>query len=370
MRKKLILILIIIGLMVIIVNIVKNKNIFVKNTNQIEMLTEKDFKDTDTLLKNLSSQKTSDVLPGITPKYEVLDNKNLAQYCNKESGTVLISQEEGYDVISYGDNNDFSYYRIKGKSCALIGTIKNVNFQVSSNEIYANDSIYGTYESLTDYNMRGLLRIDKDGVTPLDTIDKRYTNPLNVDGNVLAVENYQSVVVFNNDNKIIAKQNNDNNNREVLAVNKAGDSLIMLVKKNNKFYLEGYNSLDLDNLDTIKPLVTYELNNEFKIGDKIDFTIKNDKDFAVFITSDQVLVVQNDLSKVILLGKNYDVIDLIAGNAIAKIDENYYILNFTKMEKEKIGDLKSVSLRLMTRNLYFGVLDSKNKEIYIRFTIK
>lgn len=370
MRKKLILILIIIALLVVIVNVIKNKNIFIQNKNQIEMLSEKNFKETDSLLKTFSPKEQTKNLPGIIPKYEVLDSKTNLQYCNKKSGTVLISQEEGYDIVSYGDNNDFSYYKVKGKSCELIGSIKDIDFQVPSNEIYANDSIYGVFESLSDYNVHGLIRIDKEGITTLDTIDSRFTNPLNINGDVLTIENYRNIVIFNENNQIIAKQDNTSKNREILAVNKAGDSLLVLVKHDNKYYLEGYDSLELSSIEKGKPLLTYDLGDKFKVNDSTKFVTINDSDFAVFKTQNQTLIAQNDLSKIILLEKNYDIIDLFSKKALAKFDETYYILDFNTMQKEKIGNLKSVALKISKRNLYFVVLDDKNKEIYIKFTVK
>ncbi|MDF9867581.1 hypothetical protein OKW22_001156 [Bacilli bacterium PM5-3] len=370
MRKKLLFLGLLIIIAILILTNERKKIVFVKNESEIKLYTDKDIERVDNLIVDLYEDKTKAPISGIEPKYATVKKENTL-YCNKDN-TYVVSQEKGYNVISQEEGNNYSYYKEKYGSCELIGKIENVNFTEKVSATYANNSIYTNFESLSDIEVSGMVRVTKDEIIPFDSLYTRYTNPIAFSNGVIMIKNNRSIVAFDKEDKEIFKQNNDSKDRRVIAINKIGKSFFMVVKVNKKYVLEGYDINNIENIEKSKPNLSYDVTDFFK---KLSFetselTTKQGQYFGGFTLDESTLIVSADFSKVFYLDNADTTLDINNGIAYLKKEELYYVVNLHNRKREHIGNIKALNFKLSGSDIFFTVLDNAGKEQYIKFSIR
>lgn len=370
MRKKLILIIILLIFIIIFVSMENNKVVFVKNIKEIKTYSDGDIKKSSEVIDNLSNNKQDNQL-GILNKYLIV-GKEETQYCQKKDDTYLISNEKGFDVISYQNNSDFEYYKSTNSGCELFAKVKDVNFTTSTSETYANDSIYTNFDSLNNFELSGLVRITKDKEIPYDTIYKRYSNAIAFDKGVLLIENNQDLVAFDKDDKELFRQRNTNNTRNIYAINRVSRSLILIVEKDGQIYLEGYEMANVDSIKKAKPKIIYNITKYYQNTklSSTDFTTKKSNYYATFTSNDFTLIVEHNFAKIYALNNADTVLEMSGSTLTMKDDEMYYVVDLSKNIKEDLGRIQALAFRGIGKELYFTVLDKDSKEVTIRFTIR
>ena len=373
MRKKLFFLVFLILIAVIFLNRERAKIIFVKDVNDIQVYTDKDIKPVDTIISNLYDEKnTNNKLAGIVKKYSMV-SKNETQFCDKTSNTSLVSNENKYNVISYQQGHTYYYYRETLSGCELIGKIENVNFTGNVMETYANNSVYASFESMDNYEINGMVRISNNEIHPFDNLSIRFSNPVAFSKGVLMIENQQSVVAFDDKNEELFRQNNADTGRRVLAINLVNNSFFMIVQKGNKYSLEAYNINNIADIKNKKPNLTYDISKYFKnynLNNSSEIIIKHSRYYGSFTTSNLTLIVSANFSKFFVL-TNADTALAIDNNMIyLKNDELYYVVDLNKRQRENFGNIKALSFKSYSSNLFFTVFDNTGQETHIKFEVK
>ena len=369
MRNKLLVLILLLLVIVLLLQNNLGKKVFIKNSADIKLISAKDFKKEDNLIEGVSSFRTGDV-SAVVKKYSFVEAAN-AYYCGKANSSKVFS-DGGNDIILVQDNSDVYYYKEKNNQCTEIFKRSDFELVFDTNTVYANNSVYTDIESNVDFEETGMSRITKDDIHTFDNLNDKYTNPL-VNGNeVIMLQNEQSVVVFNEDNNVVFKQNNDNNARRVIALNALGDSLFMIVKTNNTYVIEGYNLKDKSSIEQMKPLLKYDISSYYKNYNLATGTINIDKDknFVSFSNGVNTIFISEDFSKVIAYAQSENLLAFVNNRAIMFNDGNYFVLDLNNYKREDIGKLRAFSLKTEGNNVFFGVIDNKQKESYLKFTIK
>ncbi|MDL2211481.1 hypothetical protein LJB88_01225, partial [Erysipelotrichaceae bacterium OttesenSCG-928-M19] len=311
------------------------------------------------------------VLSGIEAKYKFVEKKDI-QFCDKEENTALISKEKKFNIVSYQEGNNYYYYKARKNECELIGEIENVNFTENIESTYANDSIYTSFESLSDFEISGMVRVSKDEIHPFDSLSVRYSNPVAFSEGVIMLENHRNVIAFDKNNKKIFTQNNETNGRNVLALNLVDRSLFMIVEINGKYLLEAYDINNQTRIKKINPNLEYDVTNYFKNFDYEinEITTQHSNYYGSFTFNGKTLVISDDFSKLFVFNNADTALGLDESYIYLKKDELYYVVDLSAKTREHIGNIKALGFKNIGDSLYFTVLDNDGTEVYIQFTIK
>lgn len=366
MRKKMILIIILLFITIVALFIEMKNEVFVKES-KVNIIVDDQIQTSQDLLYNLNVNNYNDNIPGVNNKFIKVE-KTDTHLCGLENAT-LISNEGKSNIIAVDRDNNFEYYKETNGVCDLIGKVENVNFVTNSIDAFANNSIYTSFDSINDFEMSGLIRVTNDEIIPFDTIEKRFSNPRSFSNGVLLIENNRNIRAFDDKNKVIFSQVNENTNRQILAINAIDNSLFVIVQKNNEIFIEGYNLKKTSQLKNKKPSIS------INITDKIDFMnsdiyVKRNENFASFSSGNSVIIVAKDFSSLFLLNNADTVVGIDLSSAVIKDEELFYILDLNNKLREDIGKIKALSFKANRKDIFFSVLDSKNNEQYIKFTIK
>lgn len=366
MRKKLILLLLLmLTIILTLVNMNKGGK-FIKDPSQIQIVTTKSFKESKDIIAN-NFKKDTKAISGVSSKFQYVDAKEIKS-CNKEGSATVISIENGYNIVAIENNNNYEYYKERGSAnCELIGKIQDVNFTENVVEAYANDAIYTSFESNSDFEISGMVKVKDDKVTPIDTLDKHYTNPIAFSGGVLMIQNNKNVMAFDSEDKVIWQQNNANNSRQVLAINVVKDSLFLIVKNNNQYNIEGYNIEDQESITKAKPQITYNVSKYIGRVES-EITTKRSDSYVSFTTNSNSLLVANDLSKIVVLEKYNTALGFNGYDFITKKDEGYYVFKIDNNTYESFGNIKALNFKFLGNTVIFEVLNNHGKSEYISFS--
>ncbi|MDR3215280.1 MAG: hypothetical protein LBT75_03260 [Bacilli bacterium] len=368
MRNKLLVIFFLLLICVFLVQNDLSKRVFINDTKKISLLTNKDFNNTNFLIDGVSNFKSGN-LSGLNKKYSFIEKKDTL-YCNKSNNAFLVNSID--NIVLYQDAHNIEYYQSQNDKCNLILKSDAFDVDLTNDTIYDNDSIYTYVESHTDFINTGISRINKEGIYTFDNLNDKYSNLIKHGNDVLMIKNMQSVVAFNDKNKVIFKQDNDNNARRVIALNSVGNSLFMIVKLNDHYVIEGY---DINNTNAIRkmtPLIKYDISKYYKNYNIETSTIKNNhnKEYVSFTNDQNTLLIKNDFSKIIVLDNTENLLTFIDDKILIKHDQNYSLLSLGTMTKENIGIIRALGLKINDYQLYFSVIDEKNDEVYIKYTLK
>ncbi|MDR1782509.1 MAG: hypothetical protein LBR40_05905 [Bacilli bacterium] len=369
MRNKLLVILLLLLLSILLIQNDLGNKVFVKNITKIVTVNDKGFKKSDLLILGVNSFKTGDV-SGIVKKYSFSDAKN-ANYCGLTNSSKVYRSGND-DIILVQDGSNISYYKERDSKCNEIFKRNDFELIFDTNTVYANNSIYTSIESNTDFTHTGMSRVSKDDLVTYDNLNDQYTNPI-VDGdNVIMIQNLQSVVSFNKNNKMKVLQNNDENVRRVIAINNLGKGLFMIVKTNNTYVIEGYNINDKNSITKIKPIIKYDVSAYFKNYslENSEINIYKNDSFVVFNNGSSTIFIKPDFSKIITYANSESLVSLIDDKAILVNNGIYFVLDLTNNLREDIGNLRAFSVMSSNNDVYFGIIDNKQKEVYLKFTLK
>lgn len=372
MRTKIILVLILMILAVSIISISKSRIVFVKNTADINVYTDKDFKASDNILISIQDSKIKNKIKDINEKYLVMPNNKDSQFCNKEN-TILISENNGIGIVMSETTEKIEVFKSSKNKCDLIADVDNSGDLLNiDNIVYANDSIYAMFDSKGSLELNGMIRLQGDKTTNMDSVYNRYKNAVSFDEGVLMIENNKNIVAFDDENKKIFEQNNEKNNRNIIALNVIDNNLFVIEKNNEEIKLEGYDLNKEENIvkskpDIVYPLTDYVKNINFNSN---RFNITNNNQYASFTFGNNTIVTNKKMSKLYLLNNIDKVVGFISDVAIVRNMDMYSALNFNNFEQEEIGKVRALSLKLIGNTLYFALLNSENNEVYLKYAIK
>ena len=366
MRKKLILLLLLmLTIALTLVNMNNNRRI-VDDPERIQLFNMDNFEQVDNILKNNFREDTI-VLADVTQKYEEVDGSQL-RACDIDAIATLITRVNNYNVIVLEDEGKYEYFRqFNNNSCELIGSISDVNFTQNIDEAYANNSIYTSFVSNSDFSISGMVRIKDDTVIPFDTLDARYINPVAFNDGVLMILNKRDIVAFNNEDEIIFRQDNAGTNRQVISFSVVNNHLIAIVDIDDQYFLEAYALDNIENLEEGIPLVSFDITGNLgQVGSEIS-TIIGDN-YTSFTTIDNTIIVSSDLSKVIVLNNFNTALGFSGNYFIGRQNEGYYIFDLDRLRVEVMGNVRVLNFRIIDRSIIYQVLNTDGQILYIKFS--
>lgn len=370
MRTKIILVLILMILAVTIITVSKSRVAFVNNNDEVNVYTNKDFKKSDNLLKNIQDVKIKDKIKDINGKYLIMPNNKDSQFCKMEN-TVLVSVENNFNVVMVENKDNIDFYTSKGNNCDLVAKM-NINGDTKiDNVVYANDSIYANLDSNNNLDLNGMMNLKGDKALSLDTVYKRYKNAVSFDEGVLMIENNKNIVALDEKNEPIFTQNNEKTKREILAINVVDNNLFVIEKNDGNVNLEGYNLNNIESIENADAKIVYPISSLVKNLDFKNqrFSIMNSIEYASFTFGNETLIVNKKMSKLFVLDDIDSVVSFVGDVAIVRNMDNYIALNLKNNESEDIGKLRALSLKIIGSTLYFAILDSESKEVYLKYVV-
>ena len=366
MRKKLILVILL--FFTIILTLVNNsrRNVIVTNPERISIISDADFEENEDLILN-RFQEGSQELEDIVLKYEFVDGSQL-RACDIDATATLITRVNNYNVIVLEENGRYEYFRqFNNNTCELIGSIEDVNFTENIDEAYANNSIYTSFVSNSDFAISGMVRINNEEVTPFDTLDRHFINPVAFNDGVLMILNKRDIVAFDNNNELLFTQDNSANNRNVVSMSVVRNNIIAIVDIDDRYYIEAYNLDDIESIENAQSLVSLDITDYMgRVGSEVS-TIIGDN-YTSFTTMDNTIVVSRDLSKVIVLNNFNTALGFSGDTFIARRNEGYYWFDLNSQTSAALGNVKVLNFRIVDRSIIFEILAIDGTRDYIKFT--
>lgn len=365
-KRRLLFALVIIVIIFLLYSFEQKKIVFVKDIKETKVFVDKDIKKVSNIIHDpVEKIKKDDVISTLVPKYEKVKGKD-ADLCTKDGDSSIVSSKKNFNVVVVELGNSYEYFKENNGKCSSLGKIENVNFTDNIVETYANDSIYTNFDSLSNFELSGLIRVKKDGAVPYDTVSKRYSNPTAIEKGVLLIENNRSVIAFDKEDKQMYSQNNDSSNRNVLSINLVNNSLFMIVRINKHIMLEGYEISDEKSISKAKPKLSYDVTKLFNNFDS-EIVTKSGPNFGSFTSGGSTLVVKSDFSNVFSLKSADTSLAIVEDMLYLKDEEEYYVIDLANKEFEKIGSAQALNFKAEDKEIYFTILNSKGKEVYIRY---